>query len=163
MGTVERWSSTRQAIRPLVALLVVSLLVAACAARLAPPYDSSLVAGLTAANKDALTLFASVANGASATTFRDRSEAYDEAIGAFDALRLEAAARPVPQSRLTARAGAEVPNPTPEILAEIVETLTQMRDTDRRRGLSPVRVAGLKNSYEISIEQALVFEKALQR
>jgi hypothetical protein len=177
MGTVERRSSTQQVILRLAALVLMTLLVAACAARLAPPYDPSLVGGLAAANKDALTLFAKVANGVSPGSFPQRSDDYDEAIGAFDALRLEAAARPVPQSRLSARlagragtgAGVEVDdiarlsNPTPEFLTQVVAILTRMRDTDRRRGLSPVFVTGFKNDYEIAIEQALVFEKALQR
>jgi hypothetical protein len=63
-------------------------------------------------------------------------------------------------------AGQEIPtleSPTPEVLAEAAEPLVFMRDTDRSQGLKPTLVEGFKRSFEISIAQALTYEKALQR
>ena len=62
--------------------------------------------------------------------------------------------------------GQEIPlleSPTPEVLATVAEPLVFMRDTDRSRGLTPTLVEGFKNSFEISMAQALTYEKALQR
>ncbi len=148
--------------------MVVAAVALGCAIRLAPDYDQSIVAGLEKANEQAMTLFASVAGGTSPSTFGRREAAYNSAIGALEALRVSAEARPDPSGGFLARASAEgeialLESPTPEVLAEAAEPLVVMRATDRARGLSPSLVEGFKTSYITSISQALTYEKALQR
>jgi hypothetical protein len=53
--------------------------------------------------------------------------------------------------------------PTPEILSTIVYSITEMRDTDQAVGLNANIVSGFKREYETSIDQALIYEKALER
>jgi hypothetical protein len=128
------------------------LLLGGCAIHLAPDYDQMLVNGLLAANEQTETLFATLSSGTS-MPFPQRQPAYDAVIGRFDALRLEATARPNPP-------GSQAP--TSRILTTIVAKLTRLRDEDRSGSLTPVLVGLAKNSYELSFEQALTYERALQ-
>lgn len=149
--------------------------LAACTVQLVPDYDQSLVNGLRSANERTQRFFAQLEEGGAASSFEQRRATYQDLIGTFDALRLEAASRPVPESavaeRVAAGAGLDVDpdaidrlqNPTPGILAAIVDTLRQARTMDADGRLSPTAVEGLQRSYETSMMQALVFEKALQR
>jgi len=141
------------------------LLVAGCAVKLAPAYDNTIVTGLTKANEETSVLFASVAAGTTKDTFSNREDSYNKEIGAFDALRIQAIARPTPSAPIGGTA-TQIPRlqaPTANVLTEIRDTLIRMRDTDKRAGLSSTQVVGFKQSYEISIDQALTYEKALQR
>ena len=148
--------------------MLVAVAVLGCAVRLAPDYDPSIAAGLEKANEQAMTLFASVAGGTSASTFGKREASYNSAIGALEALRISAEARPEPSGGLLFRSSADgeiarLESPTPGVLAEAAKPLAMMRDTDRARGLTPNLVDGFRGSYVISISQALTYEKALQR
>ncbi len=129
------------------------LFLGGCAIHLVPDYDQMLVNGLAAANEQTETLFATLSSGTS-TPFVQRQPAYDAVIGRFDAVRIEAMARPSPP-------GSQAP--TPSILATIVAKMTRLRNEDRAGTLSPILVGLAKNSYELSLEQALTYERALQR
>lgn len=162
-----------RAIVALVTLVVVAL-ASGCAVKLAPGYDRTLVDGLAEANENTMTLFAS-ASPSSRETFDRRENTYNRLIGKFDALRLQAQARPIPRPFILQVLGmgpdptkapkdlALLDAPTPKILRTIVDTLTKMRDTDRAQGLSEPLIQGFKNSYEMSIDQVLTYEKALER
>lgn len=145
-----------------------ALFLAACSVQLAPGYDPSIVAGLDSANEEAMRLFASVSRGVSASTFHRRENDYNTVIGKLEALRISASARPAAGGSLFLRqteAGSipTLESPTPEILASATGSIGTMRDTDRTRGLTPDLVEGFKRSFEIKMQQALVYEKALQR
>jgi len=73
------------------------LLMTGCTVQLAPSYDTTIVDGLTSANEQAMTLFASVSSGTEGSPFSDREKTYNELIGKFGALRVQALARPTPQ------------------------------------------------------------------
>jgi len=155
--------------------IVLALLASGCAVKLAPSYDRSIVEGLSSANEQTLILFASVSSGATSTTFASRETTYNGLIGKFDALRIQAAARPMPRplftqifaggpSADTAPKELDVLKaPTPAVLDTVLATLTEMRNTDRTSGLTSTRVMLFKNEFSISMEQALVYEKALER
>jgi hypothetical protein len=152
-------------------MLVLVALASGCAVRLAPGYDRSLVDGLAKANEDAMTLFASVSS-TTRETFGAREPTYNALIGKFDALRLQSQARPTPQPLIFQVFGIGgdpktapklLDAPTPKILQTVVDTLTRMRDTDRRQGLTDNLAQGFKSSYEISMDQVLTYEKALER
>jgi len=139
-----------------------------CMAHLAPDYDQAIVDGLTKANIQAMTLFASVSSGTTVTSpFSVREEAYNSTIGEFDALRLEILARPAPQppSFLASptNAGGPPTAPSANSLKTVVNILTQMRDRDKSGPMPVVVVEAFKNNYVLSFSQALTYEKALKR
>jgi hypothetical protein len=45
----------------------------------------------------------------------------------------------------------------------MMKTVTMMKDTDRKTGLVPILVVNFKREFEISMEQALTYERALER
>ncbi len=156
------------------AAILVALL-SACTVQLAPDYDKSVVDGLTSANQQVLTFFASISDGTTPATFSNRDATYATLIGKFNALQIEAAARPNPQPLFLKYLGFggagdkpidpadQLKAPTPGILANIVTKLTEMRAQDKSGPLASDVIAIFKNSYTLSITQALTYEKALQR
>ena len=158
-----------------IAILAVALAVAGCGIRLAPTFDRTMVDGLAKANEDAMTLFATVGSGTRPNTFPRRERTYDELIGKIDALRLQAQVRPNPQTppgatllftgnaSMQQRATDAMTAPTPAILVTMMRTITMMRETDRKAGLLPIVVPNFKREFEISMEQAITYEKALER
>jgi hypothetical protein len=155
-------------------------MLAGCAIALAPKFGKDVFDGLTQANEKTLTLFASVSSGAQAGSFASRETTYNELIGTFEALRIETAARPqpaappflggllggIPDPNNVPKDPARITRldaPTPGILATIVSTLTTMRDTDKTTGFNAVIAGGFKREFVTSIDQALVYEKALER
>jgi len=53
--------------------------------------------------------------------------------------------------------------PTLGSVNTLIRTITSMRDHDSNYGLTPMLVEGFKLRFEPSMEQALVYEKALNR
>jgi hypothetical protein len=160
-----------------VAVLPLGLAVGGCAIKLAPDYDKTIIDGLTKSNEDAMTLFASVSKGTIKGTFaKQRKDLYDKLIGKLDALRVQALARPTPRP-LFAQVLAIGPRPdtqpadidkllvapTPDLLAALIKILTAMRDADSGFGLRQRDVIRFKGEFEISMDQALTYEKALER
>ena len=159
----------------LLASFTCVLVLAACTVKLAPDYDPGILDALTKANELTLTHFAAVSSGVPPKTFATREATYNGLIGKFDAVRVQVSSRPTPQSMIaklfgigpsgdSQRGDIEILEaPTASVLETIISTLTEMRDTDREEGLKPFRVQGFKRSYETSIDQALTYEKALER
>jgi hypothetical protein len=156
------------------ALAIGLVLLSACAVKLAPDYDKSVVDGLGAVNEQMMTFFASVSGGTQAETFDQRQDTYNTVIGKLEAIKIQADARPEPRSFLSqVYGGGETPAsaddveqlkaPTGASITEMVEGMTTMRDTDRSQGLTPIEVTAFKQSIMISMDQALTYEKALER
>jgi hypothetical protein len=162
------------------------LALSACTVQLAPAYDPSVVTGLNAANVQTQTLFATVSTGVTPGTFPSREAQYNTVIGQFSAIESQLEARPMPSGVpgfLTdhlppADAKAIHTLSTAPSIADVktlIDTLTVMRDTDRKMGLPPSTprdcVVGtgnptaclFENSYRISFNDALTYEMALQR
>ncbi len=153
---------------------------AACTIRLAPGYDKALLDGLQSANQDAMHLFAEAAADPSAAACQAKRETeYTNLIGTLNALRVEALARPEPPPFSSQFLGIGQPNPnmtadgvtteipvrgspTPDILTTLVKTFTAMRKADCQFGVADT-LPGFMNSYELSMKQALTYEKALER
>jgi hypothetical protein len=165
-----------------IALGFIAVFQAGCAIRLGPDYDKAIFDGLTKINEDAMTLFASVASGASKNTYPKRQPVYDGLIGKLDAVRVQIDARLSPSPPLllttmlsqntnatppTSDAKSRTPA-VPEVpslgsVNTMIRTITSMRDQDSKWGLTSNLVSGFKLRFEPSIEQALVYEKALNR
>lgn len=176
---MRRWPAVAASKSPLNILLAASaclLLLAACTIRLAPDFDRGILDGLIKANQQTLVHFAAVDSGVSPCTFSEREATYNDFIGKFDAVRIQVLSRPTPRSMIAQLLGIgtspdskpegsneTLEAPTAEILKKIIDTLKKMRDTDGEKGLTPSAVEGFKGSYEISIDQALTYEAALER
>ena len=151
------------------------LLLVGCTVKLAPDFDRAILDGLIKTNEQTLVHFAAVSLGVKSANFGEREATYNSLIGKFDALRIQVLSRPTPQPMLArllgiGASGASKPDdievfaaPTAKILVKVIGTLIKMRDTDRDIGLSSFIVEGFKRSYEASIDQALTYEKALER
>lgn len=165
-GYVGHLPKHRLALRrflPLLCLLAVLVVLSGCAIQLGPSYDSSIVNALQEANEEAQTLFAGASGGASRSTFSRREPAYNAVIGKLQATHLSASVRPFPAAPAAFGEVAPTQAPTVDSLTAAAETITEMRNTDQRSGLTPMLVEGFKRSFDISIAQALTYEKALQR
>lgn len=158
----------------IVLLALLTSVIVGCATQLAPLYDKALVDGITATNKDAMTLFASVSTGTAKDSFQGRADTYNKIIGSLDALEIQAKARPVPKTRtvdavnkwlekrgLPAVTDDDVPSAT--ALNKISETLKKMRDTDRKQGITATEVQAFKNQTSIYMDQAITYESFLER
>jgi hypothetical protein len=156
------------------ALLLMALLLGGCAAQLAPSYDRALVTGLTHATVDVMALFASVSSGTKPETFAQREQKYNQVIGTLDALAIQSGARPVPKGTTSEAvnkalkdrgvqpvADGEIPSAT--ALKEISKTITKMRDTDRKQGVTAVEAQAFRNQAVIYLDQALTYESYLER
>jgi hypothetical protein len=150
------------------ALLLVAAL-AGCAVKLAPDFDRLLLDGLTKANKDTLVFFSSISGGTKPAGYKARAPTYDTLIGTFEALRAQANARPAPNPGVLRNIGigssVDLSKivPTPKALERIIATLNRMKATDQERAMTPGAVKLFKDAYAIAIEQALVYERALER
>lgn len=139
----------------IVMALALALVVAGCKIQLAPNYDQAILDDLGKANRDALILFASIRSGTTAATFQTRARDYDTAIGEFDAVRTESKARANPNPKVAV--------PTEAAVEAIIDNISSLRDKDKASGVSPAFVTGHKQSYEIALDQAMTYEKALKR
>lgn len=152
-----------------ILILVISIGTSGCAIKLAPSYDKAILNGLGEVNEQTMTLMASANNGTRKTDFSSRKPTYDKLIGKSEALKVQSNARPVPRSYFQQIFGfgedeeERLGAPTGDILTTISETLTKMRDTDEKQGLTKFEAAAFKNSFAISMDQAITYEKALER
>ena len=164
----KRWQATG------LVLLVLSL--AGCATQLAPPYDQVVADGITQINTEVMSVFATVSSGTTADTFKSREEKYNSVIGKLDALVIQAGARPVPRNRTTeainkllqSRGAEPVMDddgspPSATALKKVSETITKMRDTDKKQGVTATEVLAFKGQASIALDQATTYENFLQR
>lgn len=165
------WSAAR--LRAFLQACALLTLVASCEAAFAPAYDPAFVAGFNETNEEALALFSALAGGSSAGAYPRYAAQYDGVIGSFEALKLQAEARPVPPlppavaARVSpedcpADAGCAI-NPTPFNLAGLIENLNLLKERHARVGLVPDYVGLRKEDYEIYAANVLILEEYLKR
>lgn len=175
----DLWNAGLRAVISTLAVALLGLtLLSACAVKLAPEYDKAIFDGLSKANEEAMTLFSTVGAGTRQADFAKRQPAYDGVIGKLDAVRLQIDSRVTPEQpalmsailkRTAVPSGAAgEPADLPAVpslgsLERLIQTTKSMRDVDSKTGLSAMLVAGYKMRFEISMEQALTYEKALNR
>lgn len=143
-----------------------------CSVQLAPSYTPDLVDGLSKVNTQAMTFFASVKHGTTADKFFIREGRYNSLIGQLDALKTQSDARPEPSSFLSQVIGgypepgegiAKFDTPTGDVIQTMSDALTKMKETDRKQGLTGMEVAAFRGVIVISMDQALTYERALER
>jgi hypothetical protein len=157
-------------------LIVISLVFASagCATTLAPHYDKALLEGLTTSNTEVMEFLAYVHGGTQKDTFDQRQAKYAHLVGRFNALAIQAKARPVPKNRMTDKVNAflgergvqsidDSETPSATAMARISETLVKMRDTDRKQGVTAFEAQAFTNQVSIYLDQALTYESFLER
>ena len=150
------------------------VLITACATTLAPSYDKAIVDGLVSTNKKLMRYFASTSSGTTKETFEKREKTYNELIGRLDALVIQAKARPIPKNNITDKVnealqergvavleGDDAPSAT--ALEKISETMTKMRDTDKKQGVTAFEVTAFRGQVVIYLDQAITYESYLER
>ena len=157
-----------------VILIAFVFMFTACATTLAPHYDKALLDGLTKTNTEVMEFFASVSASTQKDTFEQRKEKYANLIGCFDALEIQAKARPAPKNNITdkindilSKRGVPTPDdsetPSATAMGNISKTLVKMRDTDQKQGITSTEVQAFKNQVSIYLDQALTYESFLER
>ncbi len=154
-------------------LLLGLLLITSCKTVLAPAYDKAIVDGVIATSQKTMTFLAGIPEGTSKTTFEFRENTYNELIGAFDALKLQARARPVPKKvaadkinkLLQAKGSNTIAGKYPSAFAfeKISETLVKMKEEDREDGIKPIAMQAFRGMIEIYLDQAITYESFLKR
>lgn len=157
-------------------LFSVFFFLSGCAIQLAPSYDKTVVDGLNSVNTDSMTLLASLGNGTQASDFNNRSAQYAAVIGKLDSLAILAGARPLPKTKVSEAVNAYLEKrgistlsddsnsiPSANAIKKISETLTKMRDTDQKQGVTGFEVRAFKGQVTIYFDQAITYENFLQR
>ena len=155
-------------------MTVLLFFVTACVTTLAPNYDKAIVDGLVSVNERMMEHFAASSSGVSASTYHKREKDYNSIIGTLDALAIQAKVRPIPRNNITEKVnenlrtrGIEIPEdegvPSATALEKISETITKMRDTDKKQGVTSFEVRAFKGQTVIYLDQALTYESFLER
>lgn len=154
------------------AIILSFTLLQSCRVSLAPEYDKAIVEKTTSLSSETMMLFAEVQNGTVKESFDKREPTYNKLIGSFDALSLQARARPIPDisikklNDLFEQKGIETASgdyPSAMAFKEISLTLIKMKETDQKSGLNITTVAAFKGQIEIYLEQAITYETFLKR
>ncbi|MDC7999605.1 hypothetical protein POV26_00990 [Aequorivita todarodis] len=153
----------------LLALLVLS----GCEVTLAPAYDQAIVEKVTASSDLAMRFFAEVDGGTTNESFALREPVYNTLIGAFESLKLQAKARPVPNNialekineLLQSKGSNAISGEYPSAFAfeQIAATFKKMKETDRENGIKPLALQAFKGQVEIFLDQAITYESFLKR
>lgn len=154
-------------------LCLALLSLSSCKTQLAPEYDKAIVAGLTDATQKTMYFFATMEEGTTAETYTDRAISYNQLIGAYDALSLQAKARPVPDNVATkkinellqAKGSDPLSSNYPSAFAftKISETLKKMREVDQAGRIKPFALQAFKGQILIFLDQAITYESFLKR
>lgn len=153
--------------------LFVILLFSGCQATLAPAYDQAIVEKVTASSDLAMRFFAEVDGGTTSESFAVREPIYNALIGAFESLKLQAKARPVPNNvalekineLLQSKGSNAISGEYPSAFAfeQIAATFKKMKQTDRENGIKPLALQAFKGQVEIFLDQAITYESFLKR
>ncbi|WP_111879803.1 hypothetical protein [Aequorivita sp. CIP111184] len=149
------------------------ILFTGCEATLAPAYDQAIVKSVTENSELAMRFFAELDGGTEVESFELREETYNVLIGAFESLKLQAKARPVPKNvaldkinqLLQARGSNGITGDYPSAFAfeQIAKTFIKMKVVDSDRGLKPLALEAFKGQVEIFLDQAITYESFLKR
>lgn len=157
----------------LLPIILVLLSVSSCEVTLAPAYDQAIVEKVTASSDLAMRFFAEVDGGTITESFGVREPIYNTLIGAFESLKLQARARPVPNNvalekineLLQSKGSGAITGEYPSAFAfeQIATTFKKMKETDRESGIKPLALQAFKGQVEIFLDQAITYESFLKR
>ena len=132
-------------------LAIIAVFLSACTTTLAPNYDKAIVDGLVSVNQKMMEHFASTSAGTSNGDYDKREKTYNSIIGSIDALAIQTKARPTPKNKVTDKVNEYLRSRGVEViegeslssttaLEKISETITKMRDIDKKQGVTAFEV-----------------------
>ncbi len=147
------------------------LLLGGCQAQLAPAYDQSIVQALGTANTNGMALFDQVAqNPSNPQGYAAVQASYTALIALLEATKVQIDSRPMPSTpsgaSLLGKAISDIQAmqaPSSGVVALLAQTIATMRSAHAGRSLSLIEVQAFKGQFTISMQQALIYEKALAR
>lgn len=159
---------------PARAFAVLLLFLSACMVQLAPAFDKQIVDGLQSTSEAALVQYAAVSDGPDAPAFAAMEPQYNQLIGKLETLKVLSQSRYVPafpttglfrrfdaDANVKASEGNEAPSTA--AIQGMVDTLVALRDKHKAGPLTKAYVQTSKGQFEIYLDQALTYEKALER
>ncbi|MGO3182660.1 MAG: hypothetical protein ACTIJ9_07495 [Aequorivita sp.] len=130
--------------------LLSAVLLLGCHAALAPAYDQAIVQKVTESTELAMQFFAEVDGGTHSDNFYSRQTTYNKLIGAFESLKLQAKARPVPKNialdkintLLQEKGSSAITDDYPSAFAfeQIANTFRRMKKIDREKDIKPLAI-----------------------
>jgi len=155
-------------------LIGVILTLSGCKTALVPEYDKALVESVGYTTERTMSFLEKISDGTAKENFSEREQEYNALIGAYDALKIKAKARPVPSNVATKKInkllGAKGSNvissgdyPSAFAFEKISETLKKMKTTDKNNGIKPTAIQAFKGMIEIFLDQAITYESFLKR
>ena len=154
-------------------LLLTLLLLLGCKTVMAPEYDKAIVESVTVNSEKTMVFLASISAGTTNEDFEKREEKYNELIGAFDALKLQAKARPIPNNVPTKKINEllAIKNsnalsgdyPSAFAFEQIANTFQKMKEVDEMNGIKPTAMLAFRGMIETYLDQAITYESFLKR
>jgi hypothetical protein len=156
-------------------LLFIAAFISSCAVQLATSYDVQLKDDLSELNKGAQTYFEAMSGNVAAKKFEDHEQTYNELIGLTQSLITQSESRPVPDSKAVSKINSFLqakgkpiwdPNnnlPSTVALTKIKEDLQKLKAIHEDGSINTTKYELRQNSINLYLEQAIVFENALER
>lgn len=149
------------------------LLISGCATQLAPEYDKAIVDKTIATSQATMSFLEQIRRGTNVNDYTAREQTYNELIGAYDALSLQAKARPIPKSvaldkinqRLQTKNSETISGDYPSAFAfeKIAETLRKLKEKDQEMNLTAPVIEVFTGQIKIYLDQAITYESFLKR
>jgi hypothetical protein len=162
-----------------VLLLSILLITTRCAVSLAPRFDQGIIDNLSITSTEVFQLLSEVSDGTTNADFNKREEEYNQVIGKLDALALQINARPVPDNKtvdkIISKANSSLQKkgttlisvnqtaPSATALKNVTANVTKMKQTDKLQGITATEALAFKNNIELFFDQALTYERFLNK
>lgn len=158
----------------LLLFLLCFFLMNGCVTMVPPPYDKGLSDEIASVNAAIMRFFASVSEGTSADSYKDREEKYNILIGKLDALIIEARSRPTPEKKVLEEVSSclkcgnvsitrDITEVSPLAISEVKKKMVEMRKADKDKGLKDDVLRDYETYIKKNIKEALIYENCLER
>jgi hypothetical protein len=159
--------------------LDILLIATSCAVSLAPRFDQGIIDNLSTTSTEVFQLLSEVSEGTTNADFNKREEQYNQVIGKLEALALQINARPVPdnktvdkiiskansslQKKGTTLISADQTAPSATALKNVTANVVKMKQTDKLQGITAIEALAFKNNIQLFFDQALTYERFLNK
>jgi hypothetical protein len=174
-----RLNSKKKPVFVTISFFSTLLIATSCAVSLAPRFDQGIIDNLSTTSIEVFQLLSEVSEGTTSSDFDKREEEYNEVIGKLEALALQINARPVPDNKtvdkIISKANSSLQKkgstlisvnetaPSATALKNVTANVTKMKQTDKLQGITAVEALAFKNNIELFFDQALTYERFLNK
>jgi len=174
-----RLNSKKRTVFVTLSFLSTLLIATSCAVSLAPRFDQGIIDNLSTTSIEVFQLLSEVSEGTTNTDFDKRQEEYNEVIGKLEALALQINARPVPDNKTVNKIISKTNSslqkkgstlisvnetaPSATALKNVTANVTKMKQTDKLQGITATEALAFKNNIELFFDQALTYERFLNK